>query len=250
MLVLAACGGGGGGSGPADGTPTPPPAVVNASPGGIWTGVRPNDTPIIVLISEAGEMRILDEFGNQGFGTVQVTNQTDVASSYQIAPPFGDSIIDGSSGATCNLSGSIQERLSIDYTIECTTSLGGTFGGAILLTYVPEYGQDSSIARIAGQYDVGGDVLTIDAAGALFLQGSQTGCVVSGEVLVMDAARNLYDVRLTTENCQPPNDPLNGASWDGLGTILPNGGGEILLTGLTAVVDGLPVSLILVLPRI
>ena len=127
VLVLTACGGGSGGSGPAAGIQPPPPTLVNASPGGIWTGTRPNGTSIIVLISEAGEMRILDEFGNQGFGTVQVTNQTDVTSSYQIAPPFGDSIIDGSSSATCNLSGSIQERVSIDYTIECTTSLGGTF---------------------------------------------------------------------------------------------------------------------------
>jgi len=246
LLVIAACGGGGGGGG----KPPPPPPPANDSPGGIWTGVRPNGTPIVVLISEAGEIRILDEFGNQGFGTVQVTNRTNITATYQIAPPFGGTVIDGSDSATCGLTGTLQERVSIEYQIDCTTSLGTPFGGAITLTYSAAYDTDSSLVSIAGQYDADGDVLTIDAAGAVFLQGSQTGCVVNGQVSVLQVEWNLYAVTALTENCQPPYDALNGASWEGLGTVVPEVGADTLVSGLTTVVGGLPVSLVLVLPRL
>ena len=35
----------------------PPPPVVNDSPGGVWSGTRPNGTDIIVLVSEDGGIR-------------------------------------------------------------------------------------------------------------------------------------------------------------------------------------------------
>jgi len=246
LLVLAGCGGGGGDGG---GITRPPPPA-NDSPGGIWAGERPNGTPIVVLISETGEIRILDEFGNQGFGTVVVTNQTNVTANYRIAPPFGDTVIDGSESATCSFAGTLQERVSMEYQLDCMTSLGTAFGGAITLTYSAAYDTDSSLASIAGQYDADGDVLTIDATGAVFLQGSQTGCVVNGQVSVLRSAWNLYAVTAATENCQPPYDPLNGASWEGLGTVVPEVGADTLLGGLTTEVGGLPVSLVLVLPRL
>jgi len=251
LIWLAACNSGDDGAGGSVPPPlSPPPPATMQSPGGIWTGTRPNGTDIIVLISETSEMRIVDAFGNQGFGQVVVSNQTDIASDYLLAPPFGGSLIDGSDSGSCMLNGIVQERQSIDYEVECMTALGGVFGGTILLTYDPVYDMDSSLARVAGMYDMQGDVLTVDVNGALFVQNSQTGCVANGQVALLDIEWNLYDVSMTTENCQGSSAPLNGANWEGLATILIAPGAEAVLVGLTAGVDGLPVSLILALPPI
>ena len=247
LALFAACSNGGGGSAPPN---PPPPVVLNASPGGVWIGTRPNGTDIIVLIDEAGEFRILDAFGNLAFGQMVVSNGTDVASSYLIAPPFGGSLFDGSDSAACNLSGTIVERQSIDYDIDCLSSLNTAFGGSIMLTYVPIYDMDSSIARVAGMYDAQGDVLTVDVSGAFFLQDSQTGCVANGQVSILDPAWNMYGVNMTTGNCQGPSAPLNGAQWVGLATIQTVPGAEAVIIGLTADVNGLPVALVMALPPI
>jgi len=231
----------------------PPPPVMNDSPGGVWSGTRPNGTGIIVLVSEDGDIRIIDAFGNQGFGQLDVTNQTDIAASYALAPPFGGSIVDGSDSGACDLTGTLAERLSMTYDVACTTSLGGAFGGTISLTYDPVYEMDSSIARIAGNWDMQGDVLTIDVNGALFMQSSQTGCVWNGQVTLLDTDWNLYAMSATAESCQGPSAPLSGTTWDGLVTILLAPGEpqlEALVGGLTADVDGLPASNVLGLPRI
>ena len=172
LILLAAC------SGSGNGPIVDPPTVVNQSPGGVWYGTRPNGTPIVVLINEAGDLRIIDEFGNQGFGQMVVTNGTEISASYQVAPRFGRTLIDGSDSWACSLTGTLQERQSINYTLSCTTSLGGQIGGEIALTFDAVYESGSSIARIAGTYETSlGNVLTIDVNGALFVQDINSGSV-------------------------------------------------------------------------
>ena len=250
--ILAACSGSSPAP-PADPPLPPPPPVTNESPGGVWSGTRPNGTDIIVLVGESGDMRIIDPFGNQGFGQLDVANQTDITASYLLAPPFGGSLIDGSDAGSCDFAGTLAERQSMTYDVACTTSLGGAFGGTITLTYDPVYEMDSSLARVAGTWDVQGDVLVIDVNGALFLQSSQTGCVWNGQVSLIDTEWNLYAMSATAENCQGPSAPLSGTSWDGLVSILLAPGApqvEALVGGLSADVDGLPASNVLGLPRI
>lgn len=246
LVCLAACSNGGGGAGD---VVVPPPVVIQ-SPGGIWNGTRPNGTDIIVLISETGELRIVDPFGNLGFGQVQVANETEISSRHRLVAPFGGSLIDGSESADCSFDGTLQERQTIDYEIECITSLGTVLGGPTSLTYDPLYDMESSIARIAGSYDSQGDIMTIDVNGAIFMQGSQTGCVVNGQVSLIDTEWNLYNVGMTTENCQGPFAPLNGANWQGLGTVLTDPGVDVVLVGFIADVNGQTVALSLALPRI
>ena len=230
--------------------PPPPPPPLNELPGGVWNGTRPSGTSIIVLISESGKLRVVDPFGNQGFGQVRMDNVTEISADYHLAPPFGGSLIDGSDSATCRFDGTVEERVSIDYDVSCLTSLGETFGGSVLLTYDPAYDMDSSLARIAGNYDVQGEVLTIDVDGVLFMQSSQSGCVWNGRVGLMHTDWNLYGMTATSENCQGAFAPIAGASWDGMVTILTAPGAEALVGGITAEVDGLPVSNVLALPRL
>jgi len=244
-VSVSHCHGGGGGSAPA----IAPPVVIQ-SLGGVWRGTRPNGTEILVLISESGEFRVLDEFGNQGFGQGIVTNETDVSIDYDLAPPFDDTLIDGSTSASCSLTGTIDERRTFEYDLTCTTSLDGSFGGHISLTYDPIYELDSSIARIVGSYDNLGEVLVIDANGSLFEQSAATGCVLNGAVAPIDSDWNLYEVTFTTESCGSFYAPLAGAEWSGLATLLNDQGVDIIVGAFITEVDGQFVSLVAALQEI
>jgi hypothetical protein len=248
FAVLTACSGGGGGGGSS--ASIVPPPVVNDSAGGIWRGVRPNGTEIVVLISEVGEFRTLDPFGNQGFGLAVVTNQNEISIDYSLVAPFNNTIIDGSESADCELSGSFQERVSLNYDNTCMTEMGNEFAGAFALTYDPVYDNVSSIARVVGSYDDEGDVLTIDANGALFAQSAEGGCVSNGQVSIIDSAWNLYAVQFTMESCQGEDEPLNGVPWSGLATLLSIDGADVILGGFTAEVGGRSVSLVVAIQRI
>ena len=96
----------------------------------------------------------------------------------------------------------------MDVDASCTTSLGEMVGGPIALTYDPVYDMDSSFARIAANYDVQGEVMTIDVNGALFMQSAQSGCVWNGQVSLIDTDWNLYAVTATSDNCQGLFAPL------------------------------------------
>ena len=222
------------------GSSPPPPPPPNAEPGGIWFGLRPNGTEFVAFISEEGHIRTLDPFGNQGFGTVTVTNQTDISAAYKLVPEFGGTIIDGSDFADCTFAGTLQERQSMTYVVDCVTSLGGQLGGPdIVVTYDPAYEMDSSIARIAGTFqNQQGDIVTIDVSGAIFVQSSLTGCVVNGQVSLIDTDWNMYGVSATTELCEGNAAPLNGASWSGLAVIAVIDGMDIVVAGLTADIAG------------
>ena len=173
-ILVAGCSSGSSGPPPPSPPPPSPPPVAQESPGGVWQGERPNGTPITVLISEEGDFRLVDPFGNQGFGQVVLgpaENQLSV--DYHLAPPFGGSLIDGSDSASCNFTGTLQERTLIDVEASCLTSLGGMLGGPIALTYDPDYDMDSSFARLAAMYDVQGDVMTIDVGTILTDPGAE-----------------------------------------------------------------------------
>jgi len=252
VSLLGGCGGGGGGAGGSLPELPPVPIVVNEEPGGIWFGVRPNGTEIVVLVSEAGDIRILDLFGNQGYGTVRVSNGAEISASYRVVPEFGRTLIDGSDFADCTFAGTVSARQSMTVEISCLTSLGGQLGGGdVVLTYDPIYDTDSSIARIAGTYqNPEGDIMTIDINGALFLQNAQYGCVVNGRVSLLDTEWNLYGVDLETDNCQAEAAPLNGTRWSGLAAITVVDSADVVFGGITGEVNGLGASRIVAWLRI
>ncbi len=221
--LLVGCGGGGN-----DGPPPPPP---NDSAGGIWQGTRPSGTEIVVFVSETGEFRMLDPFGNVGHGTLTVSNQTEINIQYEIFAPFGGTIFDGSESSSCTATGTIDERIVLPITTACVSSLGTNFGGDIELTYQDVYARNSSLAEIAGSYDNQGEVWTIDGAGLVFEQNSQTGCVLDGQVSIIDASWNLYDATFTTNSCAGSFAPLNGARWNGLVALAMDDTGRDVLIG-------------------
>ena len=83
-------------------------------------------------------------------------------------------------------------------------------------TFDNSYDRGSDLTTIAAVYtsfDIFGDMssFAIDNTGAIF-GNSSAGCVLNGQVTIIDAAFNAYDVTLDVANCAG----LNGM-YDGLG---------------------------------
>ena len=145
-------------------------------------------------------------------GTVQVAAVDVVSGSGMLYAVPGSVLADGSTVANLTISaGSISQANTLDLTVEAagTTS-------TISTTYDAIYERGSDLATVAAVYtsfDIFGDPssFTIDATGAISGQ-SNTGCVINGQVTIIDAGFNAYDVTLDVASC----GGLNGM-YDGLG---------------------------------
>lgn len=232
-FALTACGGGGGG-----GTPTITPPVVNQSVGGIWEGQDQAGDEIVGLVTEDGRFHFIDLFG-QGFGTASVTNGNQVSASYTYVADLGTTFSDGSTSASCTLSGTVVERQSLTVNSQCTSTAGNTTQMSVTLTYNPLYNRDASLATIAGLYDDLGDVLTVSNDGVLFEQSASDGCVLNGQLSVVNSAYNAYDVQFSISSCGAGLATLNGTTWSGIATLDNTSAPEALIFG---VVGDIPVS--------
>ena len=236
-----ACGGGGGGGGGA--APLPQPPVVNASPSGSWTGIDSNGGLIIALVTETGRFHIIDEFLNQGSGSLSVSNGNDVTANFQLVTPLGITFPDGTTLRDCTLSGTVTERQTMTVTGNCTTTAGLQDQITVTLNYDAIYERDSSLATIASLYDDGSGIVTdIASDGMIFEQDPVLGCVTIGQVSVIDPDFNLYDFQFGLSNCTGPDAILNGASFVGLGLLDDTFPPEVLLVLVTGDVAGTLVS--------
>ena len=118
------------------------------------------------------------------------------------------------------------------------------------LAYSDLYDRDSGLATIAGNYDDFPLVLNVNGAGQIFEQDPASGCVVNGQVSIVDTHFNAYDVSITYSNCQGDFAILNGARFDGLGTLDNTVNPEEAIAGLVGNVGGVTFSVIFVLPRL
>ena len=244
-LILAACGGGGGGDAPA-----PPPPVVNQSVGGVWTGTDNSGNDIIALATETGQFHFLDLTNDaQGFGTASVANGNSVALSYAIAPALDDTLPDGTRSATCTGTGTVQQRQSLSVSVTCTTT-ASSWTGSATLAYDATYDRDSSLALVAGNYEDFGDVLNINSNGVLFEQSGTSGCILNGQVSIINSAWNAYGVTFTVSNCQGQRAVLNGSAWNGIAALEQEAGDETLIAAFTGSVQGITFSIIATFPEI
>lgn len=218
--------------------------------GGIWTGTDNSGNDVIALATETGRFHFLDVTNDaQGFGSGSVANGNAVALSYTVVPALEDVLSDGSTSAACTGTGTVQERQSLSVSVNCTSS-ASSWTGSATLTYNPAYDRDSSLPAVAGNYEDFGDVLTIDANGVVFEQSATSGCVLNGQVSIIDANWNAYDVAFTVSNCQGAQAVLNGSAWDGIAALELEAGSETLIAAFTGTVQGATFSLISALPEL
>jgi hypothetical protein len=145
-------------------------------------------------------------------GTIQIANLNQVSGSGTLYAVPGFTLNDGSTFAALIISaGTVSEGNTLDFTVDAagTTSTVSTIFDAL-------YNRGSDLATVAAVYttfDIFGDIssFTIGATGVI-TGNSVAGCVLNGQVTIIDAAFNAYDVALDVANC----GGLNGM-YDGLG---------------------------------
>jgi hypothetical protein len=223
LAALAACGGGGSdGNVAASGGGGGGGSVGDQSIGGIWGGLEnQSGSPILALATQTGELHWIDALtGAQGYGQGSV-NGSAVTVALTYLPFYQETLADGSTFATCSGSGTVQQRQSLNLSIDCVGELGGTFSSSVSFSYDALYAVDSSLSVIAGNYNDENAVLNIAANGAIFEQDPVTGCVVNGQMSIINAQFNAYAISMDLQNCQGAYAALNNTVFVGL-AILDN----------------------------
>ena len=218
--------------------------------GGIWTGSDDTGLEIYAISRDAGGMRwVIPATGEQGFGFASAVG-TSLEIYYTYVAPLGSSLSDGATSANCTATGTIAERDHIDVRTWCDTTANSRFENSALLTYSALYDRDSSLATIAGNYDDQGLVLNVNGAGEIFEQNPESGCIMSGQVSIIDSRYNAYDIWITYSDCVGDAAALNGTRFSGLGTLDDSVNPEQLFVALVGDVDGLTYSVVYVLPKL
>jgi len=236
--VLSGCGGGGGGSG----DPSSQPQQSNQSPGGYWTtnytvtsGPNTGDSiKAVAIVSETGQLYYAARNQNNGcaevgFGQISVTGDT-VSGSFDGAVVQWTTIpgvnttcaySDGSISATGTISGVVNTGSSLTLTTDATTSSGTALGSETFdwAFNSSMYNTTSSLATVAGNYTDGGDTLSISGSGVIFEQDPASGCVLNGQVSLIDSQYNVYSLSATVSNCMGAAAAANGVSVSGLATL-------------------------------
>jgi hypothetical protein len=255
LISLAACGGGGSSGG---GAPPPPPATTQ-SVGGIWTsqytvtsGANTGDVINVQgIASETGQYFAYSKNTTNGcaglaFGQLSVNgsnvsgNEDAAIVRYSTAVGGATSCVypDGSTSATGTITGTVSQRASLMLTATGTTSLGGALPAeTTTFAFSSLYLNTSSLATIAGNYNDGGPTMTVDANGAIFEQ-DPNGCVLSGQVSIINSAYNAYGIQLTFANCTGTSASLNGVVASGLVTLDTATSPVTVIGGITGNIGG------------
>lgn len=247
-LLLSGCSGGGGGDGGGSVTP-------NAAVGGAWFGTADisgqGAFEVLGLVAENGTAFFLQDDGVMYWGTVR-SSGTNITSTITGAGILGMPLWDGSASGSGSITGTITPRVSVSASSVFTTSKGGKTTSTISLNYDALYDNDSSLALISGNYaDVMGlyaGVLNIASNGTIFLQDPASGCVVNGEVAIINAAYNAYSVRLSYSSCTGLDSALNGVTFTGLAAY-DAGAGEVIAL-VQGSVGGIPFPNVFVFERV
>jgi len=153
-------------------------------------------------------------------GTLQIANGNQVSGSGTLYAVPGSVLGNGSTIAPLTLSGgTVAEVTSLDFTLDAA---GGT--AAVSMLYDTDYDRGSDLATIEAVYqtfDIYGDSSSfiIDASGVI--SGNSVAlCALTGQVTIIDAAFNAYDVALDLANCGGLDGNYSGlgVTQDDLGT--------------------------------
>jgi hypothetical protein len=225
-ILLTSCGGGDGGQ---------TDYVLNASPGGIWTGTDAvTGLDMLGLVDELGDFHFIRADGVQFVGTA-LTAVNDVVADLEGITAFGRTFPDGSTHGTGTLNGGVQERQSLDGVADFITASGTGTHVLIGFAFDDSYFETSSLAIIAGTYSdaATGTVVTIDSKGRVFAQDATNGCVVNGTVSIIEATYNVYRVQVSYASCQGAAGALNDATLTGLATLQDTLSPQQVIAGVT-----------------
>ena len=245
---LVGCGGGGGGSAP--------PPVTNQAVGGIWrvdTTLNGQHVTGVGLVAEDGRVvsfsqNLTNGCADVGIGSISATGSTISGTakvdfvSFAFTPGItvGCTFSDGATSASETISGSVVQRSSLTLTGTVTTSLGTVYpSSTVTSTFDPLYNTASSLAAISGNWTGPTNVvMNINSSGAIFAQDPTSGCVVNGQVSLINSSYNAYAVSATYSNCAGSASVLNGVTASGLAAVDASVSPNVLYVGYSATVAG------------
>ena len=250
LLAVATCGGCGGGSG----STTQPPPVVNQAVGGIWrsqfTATNSDSVKGVGLVAEDGSAVFFSQNLTNGCADVGIgslsANGTAISGNAQVAIvnfSFSPSIntncafTDGSTSATEVITGTIAQRSTLTLSGTVTTANGTVLPAQapVTATFDPLYDSGSSLAAIAGNWTgPTGVVMNINGSGVIFAQDPVSGCVVNGQVTIINSSYDAYSVSATYSNCVGTASILNGVTASGLMAIDSTVSPAVLYVGYSA----------------
>lgn len=252
ILSLAACGGADDSSTSSSGAS----AAVNQSVGGIWEGTNTENGVTVqttALVSPDGryyEYSLNTSNDCAAVGTGTLSSSGDEVSGNVIGGLVSFSTIlsvqtgcvysDGSTWGTGTLSGTVSAGQTLSLTSTFTTTNGTTNSNStpVTLNFNLLYNETSSLSKIAGNWiGVTSIVTTINSDGTVFSQDPDTGCVVNGQISIIDPSYNVYSESATYADCTGPEAVLNGQTATGLLTLNDSvspvaleGGGSVTLS--------------------
>lgn len=211
LAALAACGGGGGSSDPAANLPVP-----DASVGGLWFGTTTDNVSsepqfFLGVSTNDGRFRFLsaDTLG-QFVGSFAADGTNLTGSGVGIAP-VGSTWLDNSTTTNISMTGTISERASMSGSWSGGTGETGTFS----FVYDGMYERGSALTTVAGswvsldEFDNPIGSITVDSAGRMDAQDA-AGCLYSGDLSIINASYNAYDLNLAVTNCGNFNGTYSG----------------------------------------
>ena len=243
LFLLAAAGCGGGDEGGS--------LVTTVSPGGIWGGTdSASGLQVSGLVDESGQFHFIRSDLVQFVG-MATTSSNSVSASFEGFAQVGTSFADGATHGTGTLTGTITERSALMLSYQFSTDAGTASSGTLNLSYNSLYDLDSSLAAISGNYTepTTGTTVSISGSGAITSQDPNTGCVVSGQVSVINSMYNAYDVTYAYSSCSGTSAILNGVQLSGLAT-LNNGSNPVqAVIAVTGTAGSAELSLVLTLDQ-
>ena len=241
LFLLAAAGCGGGDEGGS--------LVTTASPGGIWGGTdSASGLQVSGLVDESGQFHFIRSDLVQFVG-MATTSSNSVSASFEGFTQVGTSFADGATHGTGTLTGTITERSALMLSYQFSTDAGTASSGTLNLSYNSLYDLDSSLAAISGNYTepTTGTTVSISGSGAITSQDPNTGCVVSGQVSVINSMYNAYEVTYAYASCSGTSAILNGVQFSGLATLNNNSNPVQAVIAVTGTAGSVDLSLVLTL---
>jgi hypothetical protein len=213
-LVLALAAGCGGTE---EGTLVPAATSV----GGIWQG-SDSGTGLQVtgIADEKGNFHFIRTDYSQFVGVLTSTNDS-VSGTFDGFAQLGMTFTDTSTHGKGSLTGVLAPRSTLTLNYTFTTDLGNASSGTLTLTFNTLYNVSSSLATVSGNYTnpSGGATVSISGSGAITSQDATTGCVVNGQVSLIDTHYNAYNVVYTYASCTGEAAVLNGVQFSGQATF-------------------------------
>ena len=190
-----------------------------------YAGFVEENGAIFCLVAETAEFAcatsdVLDDVNASAQGTLQITNGTTVSGSGTLhaVPLPGLTLGNGSTVADLIISaGTVSEGATLGFTVDAA---GGTATVAMTPDPDEDYARGSALTTVAAVYssfNLFGDTssLTIDDMGVI-AGASNELCVLSGQVSIIDATFNAYDVTMDLANCTGTRAGFDG-TYNGLG---------------------------------